>query len=306
MLLSDIDVPADVILAVCTLSTLETLSYARCVNKELRLIVMSYLQSRWNVTLTSYVSSPDAFRDMLRMTRSVVSGSTVLQFVLQGTQHEHNWAANDLDIYCPLTTAVILFDYLLSVEKFRVKQRIISRDRSQGVSSEYNNGAISCVTTLITPTGRKVDIITATRNSPLLPITYFWGTLVINYISADDICITYPRLTLSGTGLLNPVRIPAPKVLVCIEKYTNRGFLLSDFVHAPGRLNRASLSTCRCGNSEAYYALAAASRLTLVAGYIYRLPSSDHVYYLPHRTGTRIITDQLSINAIILSALQFP
>ncbi|KAI0054754.1 hypothetical protein BV25DRAFT_1816584, partial [Artomyces pyxidatus] len=169
----------------------------------------------------------------LKPYRSIISGSTVLHFALQGTEQVLGWKANDLDIYCPLTTAASVIYYLVKEEHYVVVQTVAHRDRTFESLHEYDNGAVASVTTLLTPDGKKVDIIAATRNAPLLPITYFWTTLVTNYMTADSICLAYPRLTLQGIGLLNPIRIPAPRVLKCISKYQKRRFTFKDFAAAP-------------------------------------------------------------------------
>ncbi|KAI0063889.1 hypothetical protein BV25DRAFT_1782484, partial [Artomyces pyxidatus] len=193
-------------------------------------VVDRHLDSGCNTTLTRYVKNPLAFRGLLRDTRSVISGSTVLHYALQGTRRR--WSATDLDVYSPLTTGASVVDYLVEMEGFVIVENLsTSRDRTKEIFREYGNGAIASVTTLRTPSSRKVDVITCTRNSALLPLTYFWGTIVTNYMSADAICITYPRLTFDHIGILNPTRVPLAHVKVCIDKYERRGFFLREFQH---------------------------------------------------------------------------
>ncbi|KAI0067108.1 hypothetical protein BV25DRAFT_1783243, partial [Artomyces pyxidatus] len=230
------DVANDIILYICAVCTLQDLCLLRSSAKRLRRVVDYYLRMSWQSTLRQYVNNALEFRSLLRDNRAVVSGSTVLEFVLRGNDSPVNWHSTDLDIYCPLTTAASIVDYLIEKESFRIVQDYSERDRTDDVEHEYDNGAIGSVTTMASPTGRKVDIIASTRNSALLPITYFWGTIVANYITADSICLAYPRLTLKGIGAVNPVRMPAPRVAACIEKYAARGFTLVDFGVGPARV----------------------------------------------------------------------
>ncbi|KAI0067133.1 hypothetical protein BV25DRAFT_1912457 [Artomyces pyxidatus] len=222
-------VPNEIILMICEVSTLETLCRIRSSNKRLRQVVDRHLRESWNTVLKQYVDEAVPFRKLLRDTRSVISGSTALHFLLRGPDAPVDWQPKDLDIYCPLTTAADVVDYLIVHEGFRVEKTMASRDRSPNVHNEYSNGAIASVITMSTPKGLKVDIIAATRNSPLLPLTHFWGTLVTNYISADTLCVSYPRLTLRRFGLLNPTRKPALRAAVCVDKYMKRGFDFTRF-----------------------------------------------------------------------------
>ncbi|KAI0066303.1 hypothetical protein BV25DRAFT_1835928 [Artomyces pyxidatus] len=227
-------VPDDVVLYVCELCTLEDLCLLRLSSKKLRNVVDDHLRMSWNSALKRYIKNAQAFRSLLRDTRAVISGSTVLHFILRGADTPTQWEPVDLDIYCPLTTGWSVVQYLIKEETCTLVQERYSRDRTEEILHEYDNGAVNAVASLITPAGLKIDVITSTRNSPLLPITYFWATLVTNYISADDICITYPRLTLKGIGLINPIRKPTFRVILCIEKYSDRGFTLVDFGMGPG------------------------------------------------------------------------
>ena len=67
--------------------------------------------------------------------------------------------------------------------------------------------------------------------SPLLGITQYWTTLLMNFITADGICVMYPTLTFALVGLINPAWLDkdgnaSEHVSVLIKKYTERGFEL--------------------------------------------------------------------------------
>ncbi|KAI0054479.1 hypothetical protein BV25DRAFT_1817004 [Artomyces pyxidatus] len=222
-------VPDDVVDDICSFLSFTDLSNLRGVNRRLRRLVHAHIESNWNQTLSPYVKSAEDFRDL-----SLVSGSTVLYFVLRGTPYRDDWNANDLDVYCPLSTAASVVDYLVQREECTVARSVVNRDRSMEIFREYSNGALASVTTLRTRDNKKIDVIASTRNSPLLPITYFWGTLIANYISADTLCITYPQLTLDGVSAINPLRTPSSRAERCIKKYEERGFIIVDFSQING------------------------------------------------------------------------
>ncbi|KAI0057864.1 hypothetical protein BV25DRAFT_1811640 [Artomyces pyxidatus] len=229
MAISFADMPGDILFLIFAISTLADLSRIRGASTRLRAIVDYYLRSSWNTTLSPYFKHPEAFRNLLRDTRSVISGSTVLHFALRNTPFIAGWSPEDLDVYCPLSTGATVIDRLVEEEGCVLVEIVSSRDRGRDLFREYHNGAIACVATLSTPSGKKVDVIISARNAPLLPVTYFWSTMITNYISADTISITYPKLTLHGIGLINPMRSSSSRVLKCIRKYQKRGMLLLDF-----------------------------------------------------------------------------
>lgn len=91
----------------------------------------------------------------------------------------------------------------------------------------------------------RVDIICSKTDAALQPISYFWGTAVMNYLGADRVGCAYPRLTFQHRCLVTPVaRIdgaPASKrVERCIAKYEERGYLVYMSRYALDGKERAS------------------------------------------------------------------
>ncbi|KAI0038133.1 hypothetical protein FA95DRAFT_1613607 [Auriscalpium vulgare] len=99
-----------------------TLSALRSICHFLRFAVKQYLQIKWHHCLCKYVTDPVAFRNTLRFTRSVVSGSLALQFSLHAVDGA-DWDANDMDHYCPLSSAETVHRYLEENEHYRVIPR---------------------------------------------------------------------------------------------------------------------------------------------------------------------------------------
>ncbi|KAI0059798.1 hypothetical protein BV25DRAFT_1918187 [Artomyces pyxidatus] len=209
--------------------SIETLSILRSTNHTVRGHVARHLRLSWNESLSSYFMDPVRFRDVLRSSRSIISGSFVLHFVLRATRFA-DWCPGDMDIYCPVSSAASVVDYLIYKEHY-VAFKPEGREGANAESPlhEYD-GAIACVVQLRRWDGRRVDVICATRNGPLLPLTHFWGTIVTNFISADTLSIPYPRLTLRGRCCLNPERLDDSAVRDCLDKYIQRGFALDSFV----------------------------------------------------------------------------
>ncbi|KAI0309612.1 hypothetical protein OF83DRAFT_1033429, partial [Amylostereum chailletii] len=150
---------------------------------------------------------------LLRTTQSVVSGSVVLFYALANTHFADGWRPDDMDIYCPLVAAVPLLDYLVQHEKYTVHGRHYA-----------HNSGIAAVIHLARADGTNVDLVCSARPSALAPLPSFWSTLVLNYASADALCVVYPHLTLRGRACLNPRFATRARTARCVEKYTARGF----------------------------------------------------------------------------------
>lgn len=167
----------------------------------------------------------------MRATHSVVSGSVALAFVMGA-----NWELKDLDIYTPRgegcqamlahligkegytlqpQAAPETFDYLddtafskiLAVHKLSKIVQVIGEDKHRTLS---------------------IDVIEAASPNAVIPIFRFHSTVVMNWITADSIFVTYPKLTFHHKGLINqkqglesPVRENEWK-----DKYLKRGFML--------------------------------------------------------------------------------
>ncbi|KAI0056642.1 hypothetical protein BV25DRAFT_1786274, partial [Artomyces pyxidatus] len=210
---------------ICYYLSFQDLTSLRQTSQQWHALVSFFLRVYWNAMLKKYVSKPGRFRNILRRARAVVSGSTVLQFILRQTDLV-DWEAQDLDIYCPSTTGSSVVNHLMVVEGYILAPLAADETETGDVvwDTHKYNGAIRHVTALLTPSGRRVDVITAIRNSPTEPMTQFWTTLVCNYMSADSVCITYPRTTFEGVGYINPLRANEARVRSCMTKYSSRGF----------------------------------------------------------------------------------
>ncbi|KAI0040956.1 hypothetical protein FA95DRAFT_1502085 [Auriscalpium vulgare] len=207
----------------------ECLAVCRGVCREWRRTSEIVLLRRWEAYLSDFIFNPLWFRAVLRATASVVSGSTVLHFLLKHSSHESSWTPGDLDIFCPITSAESMLFHLTKFEGYRNKNS--TEDIADG-RDDYlvdNTGGLFQVIHLERPDGREIDLVVSTRQSPLSALTYFWGTIVLNYVSADTICVSYPLWTLAGIGRLHPERSSFRHARLCVDKYHGRGFQLHTF-----------------------------------------------------------------------------
>lgn len=238
-------------LALCDVVTVGQASRA------LRGAVKNYVQRRIHSLLSGWFKHPNYFRKLLHSSRGVLSGSTVLAFILG-----LDWGQQDLDIYIPRGAngqndpsyyLRMLQDYLTEVEGYKVEsvQTVddavvnpppgelppihqiinIDEDAEGGFDFDYSNGKVRTVVKLSLPIPSsmkpaKIDLVEGTEeSSPIAPISRFHSTFVMNFISASSITVLYPHQTFMMQGLLNErIDITRPKQIAWMEKYQSRGF----------------------------------------------------------------------------------
>ncbi|OJT13876.1 hypothetical protein TRAPUB_9545 [Trametes pubescens] len=126
---------------------------------------------RYNAALGTFFNDPTMFRNVLRLTSSVMSGSTALHIL--DVACADTWSPTDLDIYAPSYSARQLITYIRDVEGYNIVKENTTK-------YPYHDAGLTHV---------------------------FWGTHVMNYLTADSFCMAYPELTLTGRALLNPIQL---------------------------------------------------------------------------------------------------
>ncbi|KAI9069830.1 hypothetical protein FKP32DRAFT_37151 [Trametes sanguinea] len=176
------------------------------------------LNLRYLATLQTFVHNPTHLRNMLRITSSVISGSTALHIL--DVERGKNWTPTDLDIYTPHYSALQIVRYLCKVEHYHIHPN----------PAHYSYPISGFIAVFHLRRGDiKIDVIQSTTRSALHPLPYFWSTHVMNYLTADSFCIAYPEYTLHGKGLLNPIHlldsvVPDRRIVANIQKYITRGY----------------------------------------------------------------------------------
>lgn len=195
------------------------------VNVGWRWLVHNFLSRKYHIALLPYVTDPSAFRDVLRHSHSVISGSFALDFGLHGTTRP-SFKVNDIDIYSGVANSITIINYLRRQEGYLAIPLSISP--CSPWIDDYDGG-IACVVRMLHPHGKKIDVICSARPSALHPLSYFWGTLVMSFLTSDGYCSAYHDMTVRGIGCINPSRLMTPRVKRCIKKYEERGFKIGQF-----------------------------------------------------------------------------
>ena len=172
----------------------------------------SHLQATVSQVLSKFMPDPQAFRELMRNTGSVISGSTALYLVCASPP----WFPNDVDLY-------VTFDEFHPVVKaLQEEQGAAIVDPAQ-LHARYEGAEGICGFVRLRTDRGHIEVIRSSSDSALYPVALFWTTLLMNVVAADFVCIPYPELTMRGRGLVE-FREYSDKETLALAKYAQRGF----------------------------------------------------------------------------------
>ncbi|PPQ65713.1 hypothetical protein CVT26_000331 [Gymnopilus dilepis] len=155
----------------------------------------------------------DTLKQEMDEASCIISGSAAL-YVL----HPHSFIPNDLDFYCPESSAPDI--------QYALFQRGYTDHEDQTRESHYPPPTIIAVHRYRKRgVRRSINLVVTRSENPLTAVVEFHSTLVMNAITADGILCLYPMLTLSGLGVIT---VDTPAARRCFEKYRDRGFRFSN------------------------------------------------------------------------------
>lgn len=205
--------------------------------------VGAYIGRRINKAFAPWIDTPLAFRQVMRSTHSIVSGSVALQAAIGSS-----WSCNDLDVYVDAGSAKdIVINYLMGEESYIIIQerefpesRLLGR-KPKG-SMPWSMRWVTSVTelekrvaTLRGEVVRRIDVMQSVAHATL-PVASFSATWCMNWIGSDEIIVQYPRTTLVYAGILNwPCEIDTEEDAVWLAAYIGRGFKIVDGIGSRSR-----------------------------------------------------------------------
>ena len=175
--------------------------------------VLQALNRDYAAMLAPFTSNPAGFRNMLRDTGSVVSGSTALWFLLRKPT---SWTPNDMDIVTPYSQYDDVLAYLMSLPG-AVHVHYVPDDYRY-LPGYYGRRRIDIA-------GHVIDVVQSRTESPFTVVTGYWSTHLMNALTADAFWSAYPSHTMRMTGIVNWT----PKggcYSIAMEKHQQRGFSL--------------------------------------------------------------------------------
>nr|VWO99879.1 Putative adhesin glycosyltransferase [Ganoderma boninense] len=160
-----------------------------------------------------------ALNDLMASRRAIISGSVALFFFLW----TDNWTPGDIDIY----VAVDTYDHFVC-DLERSGFAILDVDMGSWSQSTYHG--IRRVRRYVTAAGERLDVIQSTDGNPATPLTSFWSSVVVNFLTPHGAASAFPVHTLDHVALVTNT-IESGKLLAAQDKYKARGF---QFVVANG------------------------------------------------------------------------
>ncbi|KAI5981833.1 hypothetical protein EDD15DRAFT_2182588 [Pisolithus albus] len=218
----------------CNVADLQQLA---CTNWRQSGNVRAYLRHRITTVGALYFENGKDLFDMLRTFDAVISGSTALHLLLpkRGT----SWTPNDLDLYVPLHTSVEL------LQRLQWEGYAIASQHPTNVA-HYSYSHVHEVVVLCKGQ-RKIDMVISKTATALSPIFQFHSTAVMNFVSADTVFCSYPRLTLQGLSMVNagPLYCSPDKrvILDAVRKYQACGIRYIHCKDYHGVKNTCKVST---------------------------------------------------------------
>lgn len=181
----------------------------------LSIAALSCLRIRLNIMLKRFVVFPVNLRKHLDLTKSVLSGSFVLELML----YRMGWFCNDLDIY---TTKPFVdkWDQFLKLQGYVVvdvsESDIVSDTEDENTATIHSPTIAelrtyeACIRGVI----RRIDVVVSETDSALDPICHFWSSCLQNFVTGKRIVISHPVTTCAGRWL-------SPQVATSIIVYSN-------------------------------------------------------------------------------------
>lgn len=221
-----------------------------------RVCVKNYLVRRIQAMLKQWFDKPILFRDAMRHTNTVISGSTALAFAIGA-----DWESHDLDLWTPRgMSRQTMVAHLVHVEGYTITTVYenghqvpvgggddpVTLPIAAGGPVAYQNNRIRSVTKLCKMVFDKkhgfdmprfVDVVESATEHAISPILKFHSSIVMNWITADSIVVTYPKLTFAKMAIVNErIHISRSRQKLWRDKYTERGiqFLVDSSTLAGG------------------------------------------------------------------------
>jgi hypothetical protein len=151
---------------------------------------------------------------MLKITRSIISGSAVLLMV-----SDLDFEPGDLDIYSPtsqIETVLAMVEKTLGFKRRR--STALTYDTQTHIKRVYH----------LEKGQKQMNVMVIRGEDPTIAIFQFHSTVVMNYLTAFGLYCAYPALTLGNRGVANLsaiLRNPSSRerILRCFDKYRARG-----------------------------------------------------------------------------------
>ena len=212
----------------------------KSISKDIR----RYILFRWCHLAGCFFHDPDKLFRLLYACQAVISGSGAL-YLLQPFLATP-WIPNDLDIYISHDNAQLLLA-ALTIEGYC--QVLSSPARSKSYLRPQFHSTITFVHSQQT-----IDVIVATKSTGIYPIFHFHSTILMNFVTHDSICCTYPQLTLRGLSVIHPFfaydTILNRAAIDALLKYHHHGFVYLTCYHVHVHFHCFKHTSCKLNDKS--------------------------------------------------------
>ncbi|KAK7677672.1 hypothetical protein QCA50_019363 [Cerrena zonata] len=198
----------------------------------------------YNKMLGSFTPDPIAFRKMMASTNAVISGSTALHFLLR---EPSTWKPQDVDIIAVEAGYDKMLLFILSLPGAQVVSDTLDETGGEEIDSHPYGGLRRLVK--VHTNMAKFDVIESVGSIPYNTIIHYWGTHVMNAITADTILCAYPTLTLSQ----KVVQVRYAATGNPVAKYQERGFHVLDRRLQNLTLSHGCENSVLCSSRNRYF-----------------------------------------------------
>jgi hypothetical protein len=177
---------------ICSLLSFEDLLSWCQVCRETRKWRSRVVRNEITALFRLFIPAPHDLLYMMCQTDSIVSGSSVV-WLLDG--FPESWSPGDLDVYCRPGEGPKLVEFL------QTQGYVTDPSPSPHDSSFFRNAKLSSATVMKNG-NLKIDVLEAATLSTLDSVLWYHSTVVMNYISWNEIAVLYPALTLEKSAIV--------------------------------------------------------------------------------------------------------
>ncbi|GJE97115.1 hypothetical protein PsYK624_133260 [Phanerochaete sordida] len=193
-----------------------------------RRIVQASFARRLETFFECFTDEPKVFREIMRSTVTVLSGSACVRFL----RPTDDWEPGDFDFYCSYEGFPRFLAYVRGELGGRVvdHEMVSLQDEIRGGPPTAGRALVArgvCDRIRIVLDGVLLDVHRSATETPLTAVAHYTNTLLTNYVSADVFCIAYPWTFDDAVCIMTDESTPDSRMQE--DRYTERGFKV---VHA--------------------------------------------------------------------------
>ena len=154
--------------------------------------IIDELSLRLNTTLAHFLPDPESFREKMRQEGAVIGGAVPLWFAMS---QPSAWRPDHLDLIIPNTAEAIFRDYFQSMPGCVI---VDPKPYLWELKSQWRfRRDAYCVRT----SRGVVRVVCAHQHDPLSAVRFYWGTHLMNVLTADAFVSPYFQLTMARKAL---------------------------------------------------------------------------------------------------------